>query len=158
MSNEFTKRNIASLVRNLAFGFLLVGALALMPKAALAQRTGDLHIQKECSAYTYLAGSYCTITSSNVAAIPDGATVNYDQAAGIPVGMLDSNVVLEVGTGNWAIGRCTLDAATGSGLCTFSDGVGKLTGFNARVNVSYLGGVNYGWDGTYGFTPPGQLK
>jgi hypothetical protein len=158
MSNKFTKKNIANLMCNLALGLLLAGALALMPKVALAQRSADLHITKECSEYTGLAGSHCTITSSNVPAIPVGATVNYDQAFNVPVGMLDSNVFLDVRTGDWAVGRCTLDLATGSGLCIFSDGVGKLTGFNARVNVSFLGGVNYGWDGTYGFTPPGQLK
>jgi hypothetical protein len=158
VSNESNKENIARLMCNLALCMLLVGAMAVLPKAALAQPNGDLHITKECSAYTGLAGSYCTITSSNVAAIPVGATVNYDQAFNIPVGMLDSNVVLKVGTSDWAVGRCTLDGATGAGLCTFTDGVGQLTGFHARVNVSYLGGVNYGWDGTYGFTPPGLLK
>jgi hypothetical protein len=158
MSNEFTKANIASLTRNLALGLLLVGALAVMPKTARAERNEDLHITKECSTDTGLAGGYCTITSSNVAAIPVGATVNYDQAFNVPVGMLDSNVLLEVATADWAVGRCTLDGATGAGLCTFSDGVGRLAGFHARVNVSYLGGPNFGWVGTYGFTPPGQLK
>jgi hypothetical protein len=158
MSNELTKESIASVMLNLAFGLLLVGALTVMPKAALAQRNGDLHITKECSAYNYLAGAYCTITSSNIAAIPVGATVNYDQASNVPVGMLDSNVVIEVATGDWAVGRCTLDNSTGAGLCTFSDGVGQLAGFNARVSVSYLGGPNFGWVGTYGFAPPGPLK
>ena len=158
MSNELTKESIASVMLNLAFGLLLVGAFTVMPKAALAQRNGDLHITKECSAYTGLAGAYCTITSSNVAAIPVGATVNYDQATNVPVGMLDSNVVIEVATGDWAVGRCTLDNSSGAGLCTFSDGVGQLAGFNARVNVSYLGGPNFGWVGTYGFAPPGPLK
>src|ERR1700680_2481355 len=98
MSNEFTKANTASLTRNLALGLLLVGALAVIPKTALAERNEDLRITKECSADTGLAGGYCTITSSNVAAIPVGATVNYDQAFNVPVGMLDSNVLLEVAT------------------------------------------------------------
>jgi len=66
-------------------------------------------------------------------------------------GELDSNVVLYVGTGDWAVGRCTLDLGTGLGLCTFSDGTGRLTGFQARVDVTYTGGVNYRWDGAYSF-------
>ena len=72
--------------------------------------------------------------------------------------MLDSNVVIEVAPGDLAVGRCTPDNSTGAGLCTFSDGVGELAGFDARVNVSYLDGPNFGWVGTYGFTPPGPLK
>jgi hypothetical protein len=82
----------------------------------------------------------CTITSSNIEQIGVGSKVFYDQAAGIPAGLLDSNVVLDDGTGNRAVGRCTLDLATGHGLCTFSDGTGQFTGFEARVDVSYSGG------------------
>src|SRR5215472_16098495 len=76
---------------------------------------GDLHIEKNCSAYTGDAGQYCTITSSNVRQIPPGSRVFYDQAAGdpdVPPPMLDSNVVLYVGTANWAVGRCSLDLTT----------------------------------------------
>jgi hypothetical protein len=165
MSNEVTKANIASLMRHLALGLLLVGAVAVLPKTALAQRNGDLHIVKECHLYTGLAGDYCTIISSNLAAIPPGARVYYDQAAGIPTTqttvMLDSNVLVNVSSGDWATGRCTLDLTTNLGLCQFTDGTGPLTGFQARVDVSYAPGGNgfdFRWDGTYGFTPPGGLK
>ena len=71
--------------------------------------------------------------------------------------MLDSNVVLYAGSGDWAVGRCTLDLSTTLGLCTFSDGTGDLTGFTARVNVSPVSppdGVDIQWDGTYSFDPP----
>jgi DNA-binding beta-propeller fold protein YncE len=50
-------------------------------------------VTKECSAYTGLAGSFCTITSSNLKAIQDGSKVVYDQGAvgrsptGIAVGL-----------------------------------------------------------------------
>src|SRR5204863_1876991 len=91
---------------------LLVGAAAVSPSAD--RRHGKVRITKECSHYTGGAGSYCTITSSNVAEIPLGSTVYYTQAAvnsttpeGSAVG-LDSNVVLFVMTGDWAVGRCTL--------------------------------------------------
>jgi hypothetical protein len=111
-----------------------------------------LHVTKECSKYTGAAGSFCTITGSNLAQIVVGATVNYDQAAGIPAGMLDSNVVLDAGGGNRAVGRCTLDLSTGFGLCTFSDGTGDLAGFHARARVSPPSdGVNWHWDGVYRF-------
>ena len=68
--------------------------------------------------------------------------------------MLDSNIVLYVGYGNWAVGRCTLNTDGNTGLCTLSDGVGPLAGISARVNVSSLGpnygdGAVYSWEGTY---------
>ena len=108
---------------------------------------------KECSAYTGLAGSFCTITSSNLDAIEVGSRIVYGRAAGAT--SLDSDIVLDPpGPGNnTAVGHCALDFATGLGLCTFSGGTGKFTWFHASANVSYLGGPNWAWDGTYRFSP-----
>lgn len=124
-------------------------------------RFGQLHVIKNCDNYTGQAGSYCTIASSNVTEVA-GATVFYDQAFGVPNpnppnGMLDSNVLLYAGTGDWAVGRCTLDGNTNLGLCTFSDGVGKLSGFHARLTVAPASGNNnYSWDGPYYFAVTGN--
>ena len=117
--------------------------------SAFSGRTRQLHVKKECSQYTGAAGSYCTITSSNVLGIVVGSRVYYDQAAGIPAGMLDSNVVVDAGNGNRAVGRCTVDFATSLGLCTFLDGTGNLAGFHARIDVDCRSGCR--WDGPYGF-------
>jgi hypothetical protein len=54
---------------------------------------------------------------------------------------------------NTAFGHCELEFATGVGRCTFSGGTGKFTWFQASVAVSYLGGPNWAWDGTYSFSP-----
>src|SRR5262249_8928991 len=111
---------------------------------------------KNCNDFTGQAGAFCTIASSNLSELA-GARVFYDQAFGIPNpnppgGMLDSNVVLYAGTGDWAVGRCTLDGNTGIGLCTFSDGVGRLEGFQARIAVAVASGAhNFSWDGRYHF-------
>ena len=121
------------------------------PVWAFSEESGDLHVMKECSRSTGAAGSFCTITASNVEPIKVGSKVYYDQAAGTPAGLLDSNVVLDAGAGNRAFGRCSLDLSTGAGLCTFSDGTGQFAGFHARIDVSYMGGPNYGWSGTYSF-------
>ena len=115
------------------------------------KRNRQLHVTKDCLPYTGLAGSFCLITSSNLPEIKVGSKVLYDQAAGTPAGMLDSNVVLDAGNGDRAVGRCTLDLVTGLGLCTFSDGTGSLAGFHARVDVSALGGKQWAWDGTFRF-------
>ena len=126
---------------------LSTGAASVSADSA---RNGQLHIIKDC---THFGDDYCTITSSNLPAIKVGSKVYYSQP-GAPLTAdlgLDSNVVLYVGVGDWAVGRCTLDG-NGSGLCTFSDGVGQLAGFTARVNVAYIGGPNYSWNGTYSFS------
>jgi hypothetical protein len=137
---------------------LLVGVAVLAPGttslSASNGRSGSLRVEKECSEYRGQAGQFCTITSSNISAIAPDSKVFYTQPAGIPAGMLDSNVVLDAGDGSRAVGRCTLDSATGLGLCTFSDGTGRLAGFQARVDVfpPRFEGDDWHWRGTYEFS------
>ena len=141
------------------FAVSLLAALAALthalskgakPVRADSERNGQLHITKLCTAYNFMAGGHCTIATSNVPQLPHGTTVYYDQAAGTPAGFLDSNVMLVVASGDWAVGRCTVEAATGKGLCTVTDGVGPLAGFSARINVVIAaGGEPTYWDGTY---------
>jgi hypothetical protein len=88
-------------------------------------RNGELHLIKDCSAYIGAPGSSCTFISSNLAEIPVGSKIYVDQAAGIPTGFLDSDVMINVATGDWAVGHCTLDLTTHLGLCRFSDGTGN---------------------------------
>jgi hypothetical protein len=140
-------------ITHVAVALVLAGGLSVLAES----RHGQLHVMKECSHFTGTAGSYCTITSSNLAEIPAGTTVYYTQAPVDPKSAegkavsLDSNVVLFFATGDWATGRCTL-GTTGHGLCTFSDGVGELAGFHARVAVAPTGGPNFSWIGRYSFT------
>jgi hypothetical protein len=137
----------------LAAGFvthsLTTGAASV---SAESERHGTLHATMDCSAYTGAAGGFCMLASSNLDEIKVGSKQFMDQAAGSPAGMLDSNIVFDAGTGDWAVGRCTLDLTTFLGLCTFSDGTGPLAGFHARVNLSPAGGGKLYWDGTYSFT------
>jgi hypothetical protein len=147
MSTRFSPRPVVAVCASVALTLALSGGAVSV--SASPERTRNLHVTKECSEYTGGAGSFCTITSSNVRRIPVGTRVSYDQAAGIPTGLLDSNVVLDAGNGNRAVGRCTLDFATLLGLCTFSDGTGNLAGFLARVDVDCT--LECHWDGPYGF-------
>jgi hypothetical protein len=119
--------------------------------SASSEGERDLHMTKDCSEYSGAAGDFCTITSSNLGRIKVGSRVYYDQPAGIPTGLLDSNVVLDAGNGNRAVGRCTLDLTTFLGLCTFSDGTGRFAGFNARLRVDCSSGPECSLDGTYSF-------
>lgn len=133
---------------------LVAGFVAMTLGAASASASsighGKLHVTKDCSGYTGQAGSFCTITSSNVPAIAVGSKVFYFQPLVASTGLLDSNIVLDAGNGNRAVGRCTLDLVTNLALCTFSDGTGEFSGFHARVDGSG-DFANYHWDGTYNF-------
>jgi hypothetical protein len=116
-------------------------------------RSGSLHVTKECSTYTGLAGSFCTITSSNVKEIEVGSKVIYTVGAGAT--LLDTDITLDLpGSGNnKAFGHCRLNLLTGVGRCSFSGGTGKFTHLSADAAVSYLGGPNWAWEGTYNFSP-----
>jgi hypothetical protein len=135
---------------------LLVGLSTVIPgttSVSASGRSGFLRVEKECSKYKGKPGQFCTITSSNVSAITPGSKVVYTQPSDIPSGVLDSNVLLDAGKGNRAIGRCTLDFTTGLGLCTFSDGTGTFAGFHARVDVTPPSSEDpdWHWRGTYEF-------
>jgi hypothetical protein len=139
-----------------ASSFLVVAA-SVLAVAASAQsgsradhRNRPLHIVKECSEYSGGIGAYCTVTSSNLPAIRVGTRIFYAQAAA-PDGSFDGDVILYAGRRNTATGLCSVDPA-GSGRCTLSGGTGTLDGIRARVEVSWLGGLDFAWDGTYRFS------
>jgi len=118
-----------------------------------AERKGELHVTKECTGAFVGAWEFCTITSSNVGRIKVGSRIYYVDAWNEPLGLQDSAVVLDAGNGNRAVGRCTVDFATGRGLCTFSDGTGRFAGFHARLQVTPPADETdfWHWDGTYSF-------
>lgn len=124
--------------RMLVAGFVVLAfSLAGMASDANSDgRRGHLHLVKDTSQYSGLPGGFATITVSNLAEIPVGSKIFYDQAPDVPPGLIDSSVVLDAGNGNRAMGRCTTDLVTWIGLCTFSDGIGTLAGFHARLDVS----------------------
>lgn len=123
------------------------------------ERRGTMQIVKSCSLYRGQPGNFCEITESNLAAIPVNTspgvtpptgTANYytqpfpispTAAAGGTCpsclqGLIDSNVILDAGNGNRAIGRCTFDVATNTGVCIYTDGTGTLAGFSARLEIA----------------------
>jgi hypothetical protein len=130
-------------------------ATGLVPSVSAASpRSGDLHVTKECSAYTGAAGSYCTITSSNLKAIEVGSKVVYLKAL---VGtVLDTDVVLDPpGPGNnMAFGHVHLNLVTNVGWVTFWGGTGKFKWFHASVVVTPDPNIFRGWywNGTYSFS------
>jgi hypothetical protein len=143
-------------VLGLATAVALLAALGFSVTAASSQNqaprgTKAFHATKDCSGFTGLVGAYCTIRSSNVKALKVGSKIFYFQVAGKTA--LDSDTVIYVNRGNVATGHCLLRFATGVGLCTISDGTGKLAGFHLRVRVTASSSIPklWHWDGTYSF-------
>jgi hypothetical protein len=105
-----------------------------------------MQLVKNCDKYMGISGSWCAITESSLPEIPpnthpddnppSGTVVYYTMAAGIVPNVIDSPIVLDAGHGNRAVGRCTFDGATNTGLCDYVDGTGTLAGFSARLVVT----------------------
>ena len=120
-----------------------------------SRRSGALHVTKECSEYTRLAGSFCTITSSNLKQIAVGTKVIYKKASGTSV--LDTDVILQPPRGkSVAYGHVVLNLVTAQGVVTLSGGTGKFRGIRARADITHLTGKNWAWDGTYSFRNRGH--
>ena len=137
---------------------VLVLAVGLAATAGFArpQRGGVLHVTKECSAYDpTTAGSFCTITSSNITAIRAGMRVVYASAAELSAGTLDSDLVIDGPGHNAAFGHVVLDLHTLTGVVTLSGGTGRFTHFHAGpLTVTCPAFPDCSWDGPYSFSPP----
>jgi hypothetical protein len=115
-----------------------------------AQRSGTLHLTKECSEYTGEAGSFCTIASSNLDAIPVGSKVVYAEGA-TATGGLDTDIVVKTPDGDTVYGHVVLDGATQNGTVTLAGGTGELATLKADLVVAPLAEPSYSWDGPYSY-------
>lgn len=132
----------------------LVSAQSSSPAA---EAPNALHLTKDCSTFSGQPGSSCTITSSNLEAIPvGGLQIYYGPQLANPM-FMSSSVVLDAGDGNTEFGYCMVDMhdpnGAPHGMCTYWAGTGSLTGFNAVVNVTVDDAGAWHLDGTYLFAP-----
>ncbi len=77
-----TRRSVVKRTLALVLAIAAGGIVATASFATPTARSGALHATKECSQYNGQAGSFCTITSSNLKAIDVGSKVIYAQPAG----------------------------------------------------------------------------
>jgi len=131
---------------------LLAGpVLVLTSAAAAAPAMQPLKISKECSQYTGDTPSFCTITESNLPAIPAGTKIfYYGPVTGSPL-FTSSAVVIAVGNGSSAVGYCVVyDTRTPPlGTCAFHAGSGTLAGFQAVFTSTVDDKQVWHWDGGY---------
>ena len=126
------------------------------PSATADPNSPQIHLVKDCSEFTGVIPSHCTISGSDYAPIPIGAKVNYLGPFLINPHFLSSNVLLDDERGSTATGYCMFDARPTEerGLCTFWDGTGALTSFTAIFVVTIDATGQWHLDGeSYGTSP-----
>jgi hypothetical protein len=144
-----------------AFAALAVFAVivSLDSSSALAegtQRSGELHVTKECSQYVNEPGAFCTIVTSNVSVIKSGMKVIYAEAADPVTFAMDSDIILSSGHGPVAYGHVVLDVGGTTGTVTLNGGTGRFRHFHAIATVT-CPDICY-WDGTYYFDHHGDQR
>ncbi len=112
---------------------------------AINRQGGEFHLTKETSEYTGEAGSFCTVTSSNLDAIKVGSKIIYTSPASEPV--IESDLVIISGD-DTLTGHVLLDVPSASGTLAITGGTGAFAGFRAETVVSF-DGTEWHWDGTY---------
>ncbi|WP_331371408.1 hypothetical protein [Sinorhizobium chiapasense] len=135
----------------LSAGAILALTSAAPAMASTAPAMQPLKISKECSQYTGDTPSFCTITESNLAAIPAGTKIfYYGPVTGSPL-FSSSAAVITVGNGDSAVGYCVVydTASPPLGTCAFHAGSGTLAGFQAVVKVTVDDKQIWHWDGGY---------
>ena len=149
MRNFKTSRRFAGMIAVLVLAAGITAASALAGSAP--PRSGDLVVAKECSGFVN-DPPYCTITSSNLAAIPEGSRIVYLDPAGLGTATGGAVVLDPPGPGNnKAFGACFL--GSNPMHCEFSGGTGRFTWFQASVVVTVDNQGLWHWAGTYSFTP-----
>ena len=141
--------------RFLVLATVLVAAASVsisVATSASSHRRGILHLTKECSQYTGAAGSYCTVTASNLNAIPVGTKDVAVDAAGAD-GSLDSDIIFYTRGANKAFGHVVIAGPPAEvGIVTFSGGTGEFKKFRAWLVLRCpLTGVTCTLDGPYSF-------
>lgn len=138
--------------RTLALVFAVVAAGIVASAGSATPRSGALHVTKDCSQYSFQAGDFCTITSSNINTISPGSKILYASAANLALGVLDSDLVIEGPGNNTAFGHVVLDLATLTGTVTLSGGTGVFAHFHAGpIAVACPAFPDCSWDGPYSF-------
>jgi hypothetical protein len=132
-------------------GTIVALAAVIVPSASAGTDLQPIHITKECSGFTGQAGSFCTITGSDLTAIPVGTKVFYKGPVISDPNFLSSRVVAKAGHGDRAFGYCSAIYAPYHGVCTFWRGTGTLAGFHASIDVTLDANSVFHWDGTYLF-------
>src|SRR5436190_10529911 len=149
MRNFKKRKSFAGMIAVLVLATGVAAASALA--GSVPPRSGDLVVAKECSGFVN-DPPYCTIISSNLAAIPGGSRIVYLDPTGLGTATGGAVVLDPPGPGNnKAFGTCFL--GSNPMHCEFTGGTGRFTWFHARVVLTVDNEGLWHWAGTYSFTP-----
>jgi hypothetical protein len=127
-----------------------VAAVAAPVFAADPPKMQPFTLSKDCSQYSGGVPSFCTVLESNVTALKKGTKILYYGPVNDSPAFSSSNVVLDNGAGDTAMGNCIVDNDAGpKGMCAFYAGSGALAGFMAIVQVTVDAKQVWHWDGSY---------
>ena len=95
--------------------------------------------------------SFCTITESNLAAIPTGTKIFYYGPVTGSALYTSSSAVIAVSSTDSAVGYCIVYSTANPplGTCAFNAGSGALAGFQAIMTVTVDDKQIWHWDGGY---------
>ena len=102
----------AKAIFGLLLAVVMVAAFATAGSATGSPRSGQLHVEKECSQFSGLPGGFCTITGSNLNAIDPGMKVVYTNPHVVGT-VLSSDLYVDGPGNNDAYGHVDLDLAPG---------------------------------------------
>ena len=136
--------------------FLVVAATVIaffvVPTVVAANSTPTVaHLVKDCGSFNGAPSSFCTITVSDLEALPPGSRIVYLGPVLDNAYFLSSNVIADAGSNGTATGYCVFNGKTSSGLCSFWMGTGALAGFTAIFDVTVDSSGLFHLDGTYYF-------
>ena len=129
----------------------IMALAAVIPAASAGTALTPLHITKECSEFTGETPSFCTITGVRPRGDP-----GRDQGHVLGTGAHGSQLPEQPGgpscrTRQPGVRLLPDDRDPYHGTCVFWRGTGTLKGFHASVDVTYVSGADFDWDGTYVF-------
>ena len=137
----------------LAVAGTIVALAAVIPTASAGTALTPLHVTKECSEFTGKTPSFCTITVSDLAAIPVGAKVMYWGPVLHGSELLEQPGGPSCRTRQPGVRVLPDDRRTRTtGRACSGEGPGRSRGFHASVDVTYVSGADFDWNGTYVFS------
>jgi hypothetical protein len=124
--------------------------------AGQAAKMQPFSLSQNCDEWTSEEPSFCTVIESNVAGLKKGTKILYYGPVVDKTSFSSSNVVLDDGAGDTAIGNCIMDYEAMKGMCAFHAGNGSLAGFTAIAQASTDDDRVWHWNGSYSLSPSAE--
>jgi hypothetical protein len=133
----------------------------LIAAPCVADGAAKMHpfsLSLSCDEWTSEEPSFCSVIESNVVALKKGTKILFYGPVVDRTSFSSSNVVLDDGVGDTAIGNCIMDYEAMKGMCAFHAGNGSVAGFTAIAEASTDDDRVWHWNGSYSLSPSAQAS